>query len=129
MLTKKGKLDILLIEEQLSENFKYEDNRKNVWNFIYGGIIFMVISVKEFLGQDFTIEDAIILRGHIQNNLDQYIELDFDGVQKVSTTFLNCLFTDLINKEGRDYIISKVCVKNLSNQRNFSRVVRGTAFN
>lgn len=89
----------------------------------------MIVNVKDFLGEDFTIEDAIILREHIQRNLNENIELDFDGVQKVSTTFLNCLFTDLINKEGRDYIINKVCVKNLSNQRNFSRVVRGTAFN
>lgn len=129
MLTKKEQLDILFLGEQLSENFKYEDNRKIVLNFIYGGVNIMIVNVKEFLGQDFTIEDAIILRAYIQNNLNENIELDFDGVQKVSTTFLNCLFTDLINKEGRDYIIKKICVKNLSNQRNFSRVVRGTAFN
>lgn len=89
----------------------------------------MLINVKDFLGDDFTVEDAILLREYIGENLNNSIELDFEGVEKVPATFLNCLFTDLINKEGRDTIIQKVCVKNLPNYRNFSRVVRGTAFN
>ncbi|SHK08197.1 protein of unknown function [Clostridium cavendishii DSM 21758] len=88
----------------------------------------MEINVRGFLGDDFVVEDAIVLREYIEENTDEMIWLDFDGIEKVSTTFLNCLFTDLINKEGRDTIIRRICVKNLANQRDFCRVVRGTAF-
>jgi len=34
----------------------------------------------------------------------------------------------MINKEGRDNIISKINVKNLSNYTDYSRVVAGTTF-
>lgn len=88
----------------------------------------MKINVKEFLGEKINVEDAIILRDYIENNLDENIELDFTGIDRVSTTFLTCLFTDMINKIGRDNLISKINVKNLSNYTDYSRVVAGTTF-
>lgn len=88
----------------------------------------MKINVKELLGEKINVEDAIILRDYIENNLDENIELDFDGIDRVSTTFLTCLFTDMINKVGRDNLISKIDVKNLSNYTDYSRVVAGTTF-
>ena len=88
----------------------------------------MIIKVKEFLGTKFNNEDAIILRQFITNNLDEDIELDFEGAERVSTTFLCCLFNDLIYRNGRENIIKKIGVKNLSNYRDYSRVVRGTTF-
>ena len=36
--------------------------------------------------------------------------------------------TDMINKEGRENIISKINVKNLSNYTDYSRVILGTTF-
>lgn len=88
----------------------------------------MKINVKELLGEKINVEDAIILRDYIENNLDENIELDFGGINRVSTTFLTCLFTDMINKVGRDNLISKIDVKNLSNYTDYSRVVAGTTF-
>lgn len=89
----------------------------------------MKINVREFLGENFVVEDAILLREFIQENIGQDIELDFEGFERIPTTFLCCLFTDLINKNGRDFIISHINVKNLSNSKDYSRVVRGTTFN
>lgn len=88
----------------------------------------MKINVRELLGDKINVEDAIILRDYIENNLDGNVELDFNGIDRVSTAFLTCLFTDIINKVGRDNIISKINVKNLSNYTDYSRVVAGTTF-
>lgn len=88
----------------------------------------MKINVRELLGYKINVEDAIILRDYIENNLDENVELDFNGIDRVSTTFLTCLFTDMINKVGREDIISKINVKNLSNYSDYSRVVVGTTF-
>lgn len=92
----------------------------------------MIINVREFLGEKINAEDAIILRGYLEEILDNNendIELDFIGLERISTTFLTCLFTNLINKVGRQSIIEKINVKNLSNNKDYSRVVRGTSFN
>lgn len=92
----------------------------------------MVINVREFLGENINTEDAIVLRGYLEKILDdnQYdIELDFMGLERISTAFLTCLFTNLINKVGRQLIIEKINVKNLSNNKDYFRVVRGTSFN
>lgn len=86
------------------------------------------INVREILGNAINIEDAIILRDYLQENENLNVELDFDGIDRIPTTFLNCLFTDMINKEGRDAIISRIKVKNLSNYNDYSRVVKGTTF-
>ncbi|MGL4773041.1 MAG: STAS-like domain-containing protein [Clostridium sp.] len=88
----------------------------------------MNIRVKDFLGEDFAVEDAILLREIIKENIEENITLDFDGIGKVSTTFLNCLFGDLINKVGRSEIFNTIDVKNLSNYNDYSRVVLGTTF-
>ena len=88
----------------------------------------MEIRVKEYLGNTLNNEDAIILRGLINNNLGSEIELDFAGIDRVSTTFLTCLFNDLIYRNGRDAVIDQIHVKNLSNTTDYSRVVRGTTF-
>lgn len=88
----------------------------------------MQIRVREYLGNRFNNEDAIILRGIINNNLEEKIELDFDGIDRVSTTFLTCLFNDLIYRKGRALIIDQINVKNLSNINDYFRVVKGTTF-
>lgn len=88
----------------------------------------MDIKVKEFLGEDFAVEDAIILRGIIEENMGTSITLDFEGIERVSTTFLNCLFCDLINRLGRLEIFNAISVKNLTNYNDYSRVVLGTTF-
>ena len=88
----------------------------------------MMINVKEFLGENFAVEDAIILRDQIKDNLNEEVVLDFEGLDKVSTTFLTCLFSELINEKGREAIFDAVNVKNLTNYNDFSRVVMGTTF-
>ena len=86
------------------------------------------VKVREILGRECNIEDAILLREIIKNNLEDGIQLDFEGFNRIPTTFLNCLLSDLIEKFGRKYISKQVDVKNLSNTRDFSRVVLGTTF-
>ncbi len=88
----------------------------------------MNIKVRDLLGDNYSIEDAILLREIIRNNLEDGIQLDFEGVNRVATTFLNCLLNDFITKYGRKYVFQQVDVKNLSNYRDYSRVVLGTAF-
>lgn len=88
----------------------------------------MEIKVKDILGEDITIEDAILLREIIKNNLNVGVSLDFDGFKRIPTTFLNMLFGDLINSFGRSFIFKQINVKNLSNYTDYSRVVLGTTF-
>ena len=56
------------------------------------------VKVREILGKECNIEDAILLREIIRNNLEDGIQRDFEGVNRVATTFLNCLLNDLITK-------------------------------
>ncbi|MGL4571510.1 MAG: STAS-like domain-containing protein [Clostridium sp.] len=88
----------------------------------------MMINVREFLGENFAVEDAIILREQIRKNLGEEVTLDFEGLDRVSSTFLTCLFNQLINEKGRDEIFNAVNVKNLTNYNDFARVVMGTTF-
>ncbi len=88
----------------------------------------MSINVKKVLGNIINVEDAIVLRNYLQEIEGENIELDFEGIDRVPSTFLNCLFADMINKEGRDAIVNKIEVKNLSNYNDYSRVVLGTTF-
>ena len=86
------------------------------------------IKVTDIIGSNLENEDAILLRGCIEGSLGSEIVLDFAGIFRVPTTFLCCLLTDLINKNGRDYIASHVRVKNLTNITDYNRVLLGTAF-
>ena len=88
----------------------------------------MIINVREFLGENFAVEDAIVLREQIKNNLNEEVVLDFEGLDRVPSTFLTCLFNELINQNGRDRIFNAINVKNLTNYNDFSRVVMGTTF-
>lgn len=86
------------------------------------------IRVKDFLGDSYGCEDAILLREIIKNNLTSGVILDFEGITKISSAFLTSLFSDLIIKLGRDYVFNQIDVKNLSNYNDYSRVVLGTTF-
>lgn len=88
----------------------------------------MEIKIKDVLGEDITIEDAILLREMIRNSINIGVSLDFEGFKRIPTTFLNVLLGDLINKFGREYIFKQINVKNLSNYTDYSRVVLGTTF-
>ena len=88
----------------------------------------MEIKVREMLGEDIIIEDAILLREIIRKNINSGVSLDFEGFKRIPTTFFNMLFGDLINNFGRDLIFKKIDVKNLSNYTDYSRVVLGTTF-
>lgn len=88
----------------------------------------MDIKVRDILGGNISIEDAILLREIVRTNINIGVTIDFEGFEKISSVFLNCLLSDLINKFGREYIFKQVTVKNLSNYTDFSRVVLGTTF-
>lgn len=90
----------------------------------------MDINIMELLGEKICIEDAIFLREIIKNNLNSNLKvtLDFSGFERVPSTFLTSLFNDLILVFGREYIFEHIDVKNLSNIKDYSRVVLGTTF-
>lgn len=88
----------------------------------------MEINVKEYLGEDFSIEDAILLRDAIMKNRMENITLNFDGIKTVPSTFFNCLFGSILYENSRKEIFNRIDVKNLSNTSDYSRVVLGTAF-
>ena len=88
----------------------------------------MNINIKEFIGDKYSVEDAILVREIVENNLDKVIVLDFKGLERVQSTFLTSIFSNLINKLGREYIFKQIHVKNLSNYNDYSRVVLGTTF-
>lgn len=88
----------------------------------------MEIVVKNFLGEHFNIEDAIILREELKKETDKGIILNFEGIGNVPATFFNCLFGDILYGTARTEIFNKINVKNLSNVKDYSRVVLGTAF-
>ena len=54
------------------------------------------IKIKEFLGESYSIEDAILLREIVKNNLDTGVTLDFDGLERIPSTFLICLFQGIL---------------------------------
>lgn len=88
----------------------------------------MEIKVRDILGDKICIEDAILLREIIRNNINVGVTLDFKGFERIPSTFLNALFSDLIYKFGRTFIFKQIDVKNLSNTTDYSRVVLGTTF-
>ena len=88
----------------------------------------MEIKVKDILGEEITVEDAILLREIIRNNLNVGVVLDFEGFKRVPSTFINLLVGELLNSFGRDFIFRQISVKNLSNYTDYSRVVLGTTF-
>ncbi|MDS0525369.1 STAS-like domain-containing protein [Clostridium sp. SHJSY1] len=88
----------------------------------------MEINVREYLGENFSIEDAILLREAIIKNNMENITLDFAGIKNVPATFFNCLFGPILYEISRKEIFSRIDVKNLSNINDYSRVVLGTAF-
>ena len=92
----------------------------------------MEVLVKSIIGINFNNDDAIVLREFIRGLLSEEtrdeVILDFSDIERVPTTFFCSLLTDLINTKGRDYIIDKLDVKNLSNSRDYRRVLLGTAF-
>ena len=89
----------------------------------------MEIKVRDILGEELTVEDAILLREMIRTNLNTGVILDFEGIIRVPSTFLNLLLGDLINGFGREFVFKQISVKNLSNYKDYSRVVLGTTFN
>ncbi|MBD7915582.1 STAS-like domain-containing protein [Clostridium sp. Sa3CUN1] len=88
----------------------------------------MEIKVRDILGEELTVEDAILLREIIRNNLNVGVLLDFEGFERVPSTFINLLVGELLNSFGRDFIFKQISVKNLSNYTDYSRVVLGTSF-
>ena len=88
----------------------------------------MEIVVKNFLGENFNIEDAIILREELKKNTGKGIVLNFEGIKNVPATFFNCLLGDVLYGTARKEIFKRINVKNLSNIKDYSRVVLGTAF-
>ncbi|MGL5648865.1 MAG: STAS-like domain-containing protein [Clostridium sp.] len=87
----------------------------------------MMVNVRELLGEKIGIEDAIFLRETIKSS-DEQVVLDFEGFDRIPSTFLTSLFNDLINEQGRDAVYNNITVKNLTNNNDYSRVVMGTTF-
>ncbi|MCY6371350.1 STAS-like domain-containing protein [Clostridium ganghwense] len=86
------------------------------------------IMVKEILGAKIKPEDAIILRELVSRELDENVILDFSDMQNVSCSFLANLLTEMMYKKGRSHVIDHLKVKNLTNKKDFSRILMGTSY-
>lgn len=87
------------------------------------------ILVKDFIGETIQVEDAVLIKSVIKDNLDENIILDFEGTREVPISFFASLLYDMMYTKGRDYVMEHLGVKNLSNMCDFNRVIKGTAFN
>jgi hypothetical protein len=88
------------------------------------------IIVKQITGEEVVATDAIIVKGIIKEVLiskDENIQIDFQGVKGVDSSFMSSVFTDLIYQYGRRYLIDKINVINLQNYDSYGRVVYGTS--
>lgn len=88
----------------------------------------MRILIKEFIGESFELEDAILLKEILRSLNDEVCILDFQGIHRVPTTFFFSLFNDFINEKGRNYILSNFKIVNLVDDENYYRVIFGTSF-
>ena len=70
----------------------------------------MEIVVKNFLGEHFNIEDAIVLRDELKKGNGKDIVLNFEGIENVPATFFNCLFGDFLYGTARKDIFNKINV-------------------
>lgn len=88
----------------------------------------MEINVKEYLGNNINVEDAIVLRETVKKHMNEGVTLNFEGIDTVPATFFNCLFGDNLYCGNREEIFNEINVKNLTNENDYTRVVLGTAF-
>ncbi|QGU96276.1 DUF4325 domain-containing protein [Clostridium bovifaecis] len=86
------------------------------------------IMIKDVLGTNVKLEDAIILKRMMDLYIDNSIVLDFENIKDVSCAFFATLLTELFCKKGREYVLSHLKVKNLTNTKAFDRVAYGTSF-
>lgn len=85
------------------------------------------IIVKEIIGANVNPEDAIILRDILDDHLESCVVMDFKDVRQISGAFFATLLTELICIKGRSYISQRLKVKNLTNSKEFNRVLLGTS--
>lgn len=88
------------------------------------------IIVKQITGEIAVATDAIIVKGLLKEFLtikDENIQIDFQGVKGIDSSFMSSIFTDLIWQYGRKNLINKVKVINLENYDDYGRVVYGTS--
>lgn len=85
-----------------------------------------VINVKKTIGDNFSCQDALLLKRELMDNLKGNVVLDFAGVNYVPTTFFYNLFSDLLYINERKDLLTHVTVKNLSNIEDYNKVVYGT---
>ena len=85
------------------------------------------IIIKDIVGTEFKAEDAILVKRLIKANINDKIVLNFEGINNVPCGFFANLLMDLICFKDRSSIISKLSVNNLSNIKDFNRVLRGTS--
>lgn len=85
------------------------------------------ILVKEILGTNVNLEDAIILREMMNIHLENNIVLDFKDIKDIPVAFFSSLLTETICKKGREYVSEHLVVQNVPNVQAFKRVLLGTS--
>lgn len=85
------------------------------------------LKIKEIIGNDLKVEDAVILKREINRLLPNKMVLDFEDIKNIPSGFFSTLLTDLICVNTREYISSAIDVKNLSTKKDFKRVLLGTS--
>ena len=83
---------------------------------------------KNITGGKTSQEEATLLKQIIYENIEEYIELDFLDMDKITSTFFFTLFSDLIYNKGRNFIIDRIKIVNLKNPDAYNRMINGTNF-
>ena len=86
-----------------------------------------IVKVIDVIGEKFTCQDAILLKKQLNFMNFNTVVLDFDGLNKVPTTFFYTLLSDAIYENGREFLSEHLKVKNLSNPEDFKMVLLGTS--
>ena len=84
--------------------------------------------VKNITDGNTSQDEATLLKQIIYENIEDYIELDFSGMDKIPSTFFFTLFSDFIYNKNRNFIIDKIKITNLKNPDSYNRMINGTNF-
>lgn len=86
------------------------------------------IKIRDYTGVDVRAEDALLLKKIVRENLSQDVTLDFEGVKSIPSNFYTNLLVDIMDTENRSFVVDHLKVKNLTDEKNFKRVLYGTNF-
>ena len=85
--------------------------------------------VKKMFGDNLSVEDAVILRNYLIEDMKQgkdIISIDLDGVIKVAPNYYSTLLTPILSLFDKNEVYAKLSFFNIKNKPSFNRAYYGT---